>query len=1555
MRPIFALLAAVLTTCLLADEPQHAKVKPPYERLLQGKDAERAAALEKRIAEAAAADQYAEAIARAEELAALRKNKQGTDHYEFLDAEYQVHTLQKIASLPPEERRAYRDATNYKDQAAVLDRRGKYTAARPLYQKALAIDRKVLGEEHPQTAMRYNDLALNLDLTSREKFAEARPLYEKALAIRCKVLGEEHPATADSYNILAVRLYNQRKYAEAKPLYEKALAIRRKVFGEEHLKTADSYDGLAINLDSQGKYAEAQPLFQKRLSICRKVLGEEDYDTAWAYKNLADNLSSQRKYAAAQPFYQKALAIRRKVLGEEHLDTAESYNNLAFNLTRQRKYAEAQPLFQEALVISRKVNGEEDPDTAWGYKNLADNLTSQRKYAEAQPFYQKALAIRRKVLGEDHLDTAESCKNLADNLGRQRKHAEAQPLYEKALAIRRESQGEEHLNTADSYNSLADNLKSQRKYAEAQPLYEKALAIRRKVLGEEHLDTAQVYDRLADNLARQGKYAEAQPFLEKSLAIDRKVFGYDEEDPGAAQGYNKLAENLNSQGRYAEAQLLLEKALAIHRKQLGEEDADTAQSYSNLADNLNRQGKYAESQPLFEKALAINRKVLGEEHPDTADSYLNLGLNLCSQMKFAEAQPLFDKAMAGGRKVRGEHHPDTASGYDNLAFNLNSQGKYAEAQPLYEKALAIDRKVLGEEHLDTAQGYNNLADNLTSQRQYAKAQPLLEKALAIRRKVLGEENLVTAQGYSKLALNLGCQGKNAEAQSLLEKALAIHRKLLGDEDSEKTRFDFSLACNLNIQGRYAEAQPLFQKKLAIDRKVLGEEHPDTAQSYNSLALNLDCQGKYAEAQPLYEKALAIDRKALGEEHPDTAESYFGLGVNLNKRGEYAEAATALGQAARSYEASRLTAARGLERAVASGYSSPYPLLAAFHARSGDAVAATRALEMNLARGLLDEQALRATLLPREAERQGVLQQELAKLRSKILALLTGPNHTEGDKKELQALLGERQKVEQQLADLAIGVSQREVETFDRIRQALPVDAGLVAWVDERRPGVQEHWVCLCRQQGLPVWERLPGSGADGKWTEEDTSLPGRLRQAVLGENAPGVSAPAEVARLARQLYAQRLAPLEKHLAEVRRLYVVPVDAMSEVPIELLTDQFTISYVPSGTVLARGRERARPKSERVLALGDPRFDDLPGKPAGDYLPPGGVLVDQAVPQGNAANSRIAAGDVLLTYAGTELKDVAQLGKLIADHAGDKSIPVTIWRDGQTVTRDVAPGNLSVLLAMEPAPWAILAKQQGDRLLASLRGEVWTPLPGTRVELARLSELFGKDRVRLLEGEAASEPVLDALRAGDQLRQYRFLHFATHGEANNLQAFQSRLVLTQNAAARTALPRPGQPMLDGYLTAAEVLEYWKLDAELVTLSACESALGRAGSGDGSLGFAQAFLKAGSRAVCLSLWKVDDTATALLMDRFYRNLLGKRQGLTAPLPKAEALAEAKTWLRNVTVEEATDRLGTITQSVPRGKGETALRVKSQPAEGVKPKEAKPFAQPRYWAAFILIGDPD
>src|SRR5205807_1397707 len=121
------------------------------------------------------------------------------------------------------------------------------------------------------------------------------------------------------------------------------------------------------------------------------------------------------------------------------------------------------------------------------------------------------------------------------------------------------------------------------------------------------------------------------------------------------------------------------------------------------------------------------------------------------------------------------------------------------------------------------------------------------------------------------------------------------------------------------------------------------------------------------------------------------------------------------------------------------------------------------------------------------------------------------------------------------------------------------------------------------------------------------------------------------------------------------------------------------------------------------------------------------------------------------------------------------------------------------------------------------------------------------------------------------------------------------------------------------------------------------------EGYLGFAQALFLAGSRSLVLSLWKVDDRATALLMLRFYQNLLAGRADLPAPLSKAAALAEAKRWLRELSAEEATRLL----EQLPGG--ERGLEaVEGEPPPAGSPGAPRPYEHPFYWAGFILIGDP-
>lgn len=136
--------------------------------------------------------------------------------------------------------------------------------------------------------------------------------------------------------------------------------------------------------------------------------------------------------------------------------------------------------------------------------------------------------------------------------------------------------------------------------------------------------------------------------------------------------------------------------------------------------------------------------------------------------------------------------------------------------------------------------------------------------------------------------------------------------------------------------------------------------------------------------------------------------------------------------------------------------------------------------------------------------------------------------------------------------------------------------------------------------------------------------------------------------------------------------------------------------------------------------------------------------------------------------------------------------------------------------------------------------------------------------LWQAEATREKILDLNRQG-ALARYDVLHFATHALVEPNAPHVSRVLLG-----------------GGVLSALDIAEL-KLDARLVTLSACSSAKGKGGSGDEVLGLARAFFYAGARAVVASLWNVDDASTAALMQLFYRNLaMGK--------PIGKALREAQ-----------------------------------------------------------------
>ena len=214
---------------------------------------------------------------------------------------------------------------------------------------------------------------------------------------------------------------------------------------------------------------------------------------------------------------------------------------------------------------------------------------------------------------------------------------------------------------------------------------------------------------------------------------------------------------------------------------------------------------------------------------------------------------------------------------------------------------------------------------------------------------------------------------------------------------------------------------------------------------------------------------------------------------------------------------------------------------------------------------------------------------------------------------------------------------------------------------------------------------------------------------------------------------------------------------------------------------------------------------------------------------------------------------------------------------------------------------------DLILRSpgLRSVDWAPLPYSRREVERIAEVYPGARLYL--GEEASEE--HAKTVG---RDARVLHFSTHGYLDDRTPLDSALVLT--------IPE-GLPVNrdNGLLQVWEIFESVRLDADLVVLSACQSALGRELSGEVLIGLTRAFQYAGARSVVASLWDVADQTTAELMSRFHRHL-------AAGLSKDEALRAAQ-------IELIREPVQIITAS-----GQT-----------IESDASSPF----FWAAFQLFGD--
>jgi CHAT domain-containing protein len=763
------------------------------------------------------------------------------------------------------------------------------------------------------------------------------------------------------------------------------------------------------------------------------------------------------------------------------------------------------------------------------------------------------------------------------------------------------------------------------------------------------------------------------------------------------------------------------------------------------------------------------------------------------------------------------------------------------------------------------------------------------QALEMARHFHGENHELVISCYNNLGAGYQEQSQLAQSEPFRRKALAMARDMYGLEHPTTARLTLNLGKLLQANGDVEGAEALYREALDMRRRLLGDDHPDTAFGLLLVGDILKNQGRYDEAEPYLWEALEMRKRVLGEEHPHVAWTIGSLASLNSRRGRHEEALR--------LKKDQLELRRRIHGDAHPEVYRTVRGIAGTYIELGDYDEAERWIDD--AYTLLDDPAL-ATFSTRW----------LLGLRSRIAL-------ARGDLERAEALYTEMMEDFERSRLVRSGFANRAKFTAsDTPYQHLAAVRLLQGKDDEAWPAVERYLGRGMFDLLLKIGER-PLTASE---TAREDSLNSVLtdlekRYAVLSNesNNGTPSAVAEKGEAVRTRLLATEAAWGTFREDMRRKYPLAEDetfplervqsALDDhsaligwLDIELTADENVAwAYV----IRSQG-----PVCWVKLSLGDDPLQDAPRE-----------------------FREALVGAASWPYRVTS---VTKIDWMAEDLYRQRLSPVARYLDGVTDLFVVSSG------AMQGVPLEALIDEDtqcaGDRFTVSyvssgtvyawMREHAPPRAAGTQHALVvgdpalPAAGASSFDRAVVLSGERASEQEVVAL--AHRLDRFDVIHMATHAAVDAQRPERSYLTLSQRG-----LPDPlasamaGERIYDGKLTVHEIVREWKLDADLVTLSACRTALGRESRGEGFVGFAHAFLQTGARSVVVSLWEVDDEATSRLMGRFYENLTGHSNG--EPMSKAAALREAKHWLR-----EYTDDAGRT-----------------------------PFRHPAYWSGFILVGD--
>jgi CHAT domain-containing protein/tetratricopeptide (TPR) repeat protein len=872
---------------------------------------------------------------------------------------------------------------------------------------------------------------------------------------------------------------------------------------------------------------------------------------------------------------------------------------------------------------------------------------------------------------------------------------------------------------------------------------------------------------------------------------------------------------------------------------------DEAWTIDRLGRVAGWRGDTAGSRRHLEEALEL-REALAPGSLDVAWSLNNLGNLAGLRGELAEAEALHRRGLAI-RETLAPRSLDVAASLNALGNVAADRGDLDGAEDMFRRALVLSER-LAPESIDVAGSLHSLGIVAMERGDFEAAEAFHRRALAIRETLAPQSHRV-AISLQNLGVIAAARGDLAVAEDHLRQALALRERLAPN--------GLHVASTLQALGEVAllrrdlsGAEDNLGRSLAIKEKLA----PDTLNvamalyALGNVALE---RGDLEMAGAHYTRSLAINQ-TLAPRTLTAAEALTGLGAVARRSGDLAAAREQLQRAlaiedevapASLITAQTLTVLGEVELQDGDISGAEAHFLRALDVQrsaapgSAGEARACRGLAALERRRSRPERALEfhhCTLDALEAQLNALGGTD--EVRSSFAA------HHAGDYKAALALL------------LELGRPEEAFHVLERYRArgflALLAERDLSFSADIPRDLDRERRVANAEYDRL--WKELAAARAEDAGQKRAALAQARNRQAAVRERIRAASP-----RLAALQYPEpldleaargRLDPgtllLSYSIAEghgwvfavgpgPRDFAVRPLDADLETIREralLFRDLLQKGALQRNRLQLVSRQLGRTllgpvadriaRAERLLVVADGPLHLIPFAALGDPGFPGFRYLVEARPVHMAASATVFA----------ELKK---------------------GRRPRRDTQLVAFGDPDYAAAAAAAP------RPGTRLRsAQERGLDLRALPASRAEVEGLTRLYpGASRAYL--GREATEERAKGVGAEASL-----VHFACHGFADESAPLDSGLALSVPGAWRDGHD-------NGLLQAWEVFEQVRIDADLVTLSACGTALGKEVSGEGILGLTRAFQYAGARSVLASLWAVNDDGTADLMRRFYGHL--------------------------------------------------------------------------------------